>query len=164
MHPYIPYLLSDIKAAHRIEIPITPVREMSFEEQMEEIEEWVEVDPPHTFGYFCGLESANFPPPEQLTKKDMNQVCKAFEQMMLTWNFCIDLPNNLPAALRYSLLIKNIDEKTTITNGGITHIDYCSGYAPDCPLKEYCCCLEFWNSLPDDEMNDTSYDPNELPF
>ena len=166
MHPYLPHLLSDIESAHRTEIPKEPVRKISFEEEMEEIERWVQDDEPeHTFGYYCGLASTNFPPPEQLTKKDMKLVCKAFKQMMFTWNLDIDLPENFPTAFRYSFLIKTLNEKTAIVNSGCMSFDYCSGHAPDCIFKEYCRCLKYYKNFPDNDMDNITYnDSDELPF
>ncbi|MBC7873321.1 MAG: hypothetical protein H7Y01_04955 [Ferruginibacter sp.] len=74
MHPYLPHLLTDIAAAHRTEIPVEQKPTISFEEEMEEIVKWVEGEEPlHTFGYHCGLDTINFPPPEQLTDKEMKQ-------------------------------------------------------------------------------------------
>lgn len=166
MHPYLPHLLLDIEAAHRTDIPKEPERKISFEEEMEEIEKWLEgEEPDRTFGYYCGLEAGNFPPPEQLTKKDMKEVCKAFEQMMFTWNLDISLPKNFPITLRYSFLIKTLNEKTAIVNNGFMSFDYCSGYAPDCVFKEYCSCLKSYNDDTGEDMDHTtSGDPNELPF
>ncbi len=167
MHPYIPHLLDDIFAARRTEVPEVPAdREISFEEEMEEMEKWIDCEEPeHTFGYYCGLEAGNFPPPGQLTKKDMKLVIKAFKHMMFTWNSGIDMPANLPVALKYSFLVNTLDEKTTIVNSGFMTFDYCSGYAPDCVFKEYCSCLKFYNKNDGDEMNDfTSNDTDELPF
>ena len=67
MYPYLPHLLADIKAAHRQEIPLAQEQLQTFEEEMEEIEKWVSgEEAEHTFGYYCGLESKNFPPPDQL--------------------------------------------------------------------------------------------------
>lgn len=78
MYPYLKHLFSDIATAHRTETVIEQKTPMSFEEEMEEIESWVEEEPAHTFGYHCGLESANFPPPQQLTNEEMQQVIAAF--------------------------------------------------------------------------------------
>lgn len=62
-------------------------------------------------------------------------------------------------------LVKTLDEKTAIVNSGFMNIDYCSGYAPNCIFKEFCSCLEYWNSLPDDDINNISYDASEnFPF
>ena len=165
MHPYLPHLISDIETAHRTEIPKEPERKMSFEEEMEEIEKWLEGDEPdHTFGYYCGLDANNFPHQEQLTKKDMKEVCKAFRHMMFTWNLDIALPKNFPTALQYFFLIKTLNEKTTIVNSGFVSFDYCSGYAPDCVFKEYCMCLKYYNNSDNDMNNTTNGDSDELPF
>lgn len=167
MHPYIPHLLNDILLAQRPEIPEVPLqKEISFEEEMEDIEKWImHEEPEHTFGYYCGLEAINFPPASQLTKKDMHRVVKAFLHMMFTWNSGIDFPENFPVALQYSLVVNTLNEKTTIVNTGFMHFDYCTGYAPDCVFKEYCPCLKFYNDFDEDEMNDLSWnDGDDLPF
>ncbi len=166
MHPYLPHLLADIEAAHRTEITEVETREISFEEEMEDMEKWLEGDEPeHTFGYYCGLESVNFPPASQLTKKDMKLVIKAFKHMMFTWNSGIDLPEKFPVDLQYSFLVKTLDEGTTIVNSGFMTFDYCSGYAPDCVFKEYCSCLQFYNECDENEMDNFSVDDTgALPF
>ena len=165
MHPYIPHLLHDIAAAHRTEqpgeIPITK----SFEEEMEDIERWVEGEEyEHTFGYYCGLQAENFPPPEQLTRKEIKLVNKAFMHMMFTWNHDADFPKTLPPETTYSMLVNTLNEKTFIPQDGFVGFDYCTGYAPDCIFKEYCPCLEFWNSLPDEDMSMPDLKDDELPF
>lgn len=167
MHPYIPHLLADIAAACRPEIDIEEMfREpQTLEEHFEEIERWTEgEDPERTFGYYCGLESMNFPPMEQLTVKDMKLVCKAFERLLFTWNSGIDLPKNLPVNMRYHFIVNTLNEEFTPVNSGFMTIGYCNGYAPDCIFKEYCTCLEFWNDLPDDDMDDVDTWSDELPF
>lgn len=146
MHPYLPHLLFDIEAAYRAELPKGHGRKISFEEEMAEVEQWLQgEEADHTFGYHCGLDSQNFPPPEQLTKKDMKEVCNAFRQMMFTWNLDISLPKNFPVELQYSFLVKTLDEKTMIVDDGFVGFDYCSGDAPACVFKEYCMCLKYYN-------------------
>jgi hypothetical protein len=66
----------------------------------------------------------------------MKKVCKAFEQMMFTWNLDISLPENFPTALQYPFLVKTLNEKTTIVNIGF---DYCSGYVPAVFLRNIVC-------------------------
>ena len=152
MHPYVPYIINDINAACRTEPTYERSYPKSFEEEMEEIERWLEGEEyEHTFGYYCGLQSENFPPPEQLSNEELEIVNNAFQKMMFTWNLDIDLPKSLPAAFAYSLLVNTLNEKTMIPNDGFCSFDYCTGYAPDCIFKEYCSCIEFWNSLPDDQ-------------
>ncbi len=147
MHPYLPHLLNDITSAHRQEIPAEQKQPKTFEEEMEEIEKWVEgEEPAHTFGYYCGLDAINFPPPKQLTDAEMKLVITAFGQMMFSWNLDIDLPESLPLAIVYTMTIDTLNTKTEIANSGMMSFDFCTGYAPGCVFKEYCPCLEIWNT------------------
>lgn len=146
MHPYIPHLLADITAAHRTEAP-EPVFPKTVEEELEDMERWLEgEEPAHTFGYYCGLSIEQFPPAAQLTKKEMKLVCKAFKQMMFSWNFSADLPKTLPPNLHYEFLISTLNKKTDIVNSGFITFEFCSCYPPDCVFKEYCTCRKFWNT------------------
>lgn len=154
MHPYLFHLLADITAAHRRETPIVQELPDSFEEEMEEIERWVErEEPAHTFGYYCGLETISFPPEEQLTDKEMKQVITAFGQMMFSWNLGIDLPKLLPLHIAYKMTVDTLDRKTEIVNSGMMTFDFCTGYAPDCIFKEYCPCLEYWNNRTNEDCS-----------
>lgn len=167
MHPYLPHLLSDIAAAYCNETNFGATKSlMTFEEEMEAIENWVEGEEPnHTFGYYCGLETINFPPPHQLTDEEMTQVIRTFEQMMFTWNMAVSLPEQLPVPRAYSLIIDTLNIKTDIIKTGRMTIDFCTGYAPDCVFKEYCPCLEIWNEQKKEVNGDgTDIATNELPF
>lgn len=147
MHPYIPHLIADIKTAHRKEIQEEENIPQSLEEHLEEIEAWVRGDEPeHTFGYHCGLKSEDFPPPEQLTEKEMKLIRNEFERMMYTWNVDIDLPEKLPVDFAYKMIVDTLDTKIMIVTSGSTGFDFCSGNAPDCIFKEFCPCLESWNN------------------
>lgn len=165
MHPYIPHLLEDIANAHRTEIP-EPEPPKSFEEEMEAIERWCEGDdeePAHNFSYYCSLLPENFPPASQLSNEEILLVNEAFRKMMFSWNMEIGLPETMPAAIQYTYIVDTLNEKVTIVNSGFMSFDFCTGYAPDCKLKEYCSCLEIWNSLPEEDMN-TGTEGDELPF
>ena len=161
MHPYLPHLLSDIAAAHCKEPP-EPEYPKTFEEEMEEVERWIEgEEPAYTFGYFCGLNTEQFPPPEQLIKKEMKLVCKAFSQMMFSWNLSADLPKTLPTNRYYELLISTLNMKSDIVSSGFMTFEFCPSYPPDCILKEYCTCRKFWDT---DETDPLPQAPDELPF
>jgi hypothetical protein len=161
MHPYIPYLLNDIAAAHRTGPP-EPDYPKTIEEELEEIERWVEgEESPHTFSYYCGLETVNFPPPEQLTHEEIKQVLTAFGHMMFSWNLDIDLPEALPLPIAYKMTVDTLNSKTAIVNSGMMSFDFCTGYAPDCVFKEYCPCREFWDK---EETDPPPQKPGELPF
>ncbi len=83
---------------------------------------------------------------------------------MFTWNLDADFPETLPVAIAYAMLVNTLNEKTNIPKSGFMSFDYCTGYAPDCRFKEYCSSLIFGNSLPDEDMNMTSSETDELPF
>lgn len=154
VHPYVPHLLEDIKAAHRPEdfygIDFAP---QTIEEELEMIERWVagEFDnPAHTFGYYCGLKPENYPPPDQLSDRDIKLICDAFKKPLFSWNASIDLPVAMPVRIKYTFMVNTLNEGFTPVNIGFIGFDYCSGYAPDCPFGEYCPCLEIWNNDNDD--------------
>ncbi len=67
----------------------------------------------------------------------MKSVLIEFNEMLLTWNVSIDLPENLPTKFAYHLSILRLDVKTDIVNEGMVHFDFCTGNAPECELKEY---------------------------
>lgn len=163
MHPYLPHLLSDIAAAHCTEASDEEQsEEQSFEQHIEEVERYLEgKEPDHTFGYYCGLESINFPPPEQLTAEELQQVCIAFQKMMASWNADISLPENFPLDWRYRFLTDTLQEGFSPVSSGFITFDYCTGYAPECKLKEYCPCLKFWEV---DDTDSPQQTPDELPF
>ena len=146
MNSYIPFLLIDIKNSHHpsserhIESPI------SFEEEMEEVEKWAAgVDIPPALGHQCNLSLEQFPPVEMLSEDEMKIIMIAFQEMLTTWNMEADFPLGLPVSRAYPLLINLLNEAAWYIPGGTFHFDFCTGYAPECELKEYCPCLEFWN-------------------
>jgi hypothetical protein len=158
MHPYIPYLLDDIKRAYRNETSyMYNDSPETIEEQLEQIDRWITGElETHTFGYYCGLEVANLPPAVQLDDWDIELVCDAFNKLLDSWNAAISIPDTVPLRLRYTLMISILDEEFTPVKFGTVTFDFCSGYAPDCPLKEYCPCLDIWNE------NDDSLDSNNI--
>lgn len=161
IHPYIPHLLDDIKAAHRDketnERDSTPE---SIEEYLEQVDRWIngECGPEHTLGYYCGLKSENFPPQEQLSDRDIELVCNAFEELLYSWNAGLSIPESVPLRFRYTLMVSLLKDHFIPLNSGFFGFDYCTGYAPECALKEYCPCLEIWNNDDDDD----SIDPDKL--
>ena len=140
MHPYIPHLLNDITAAHRTEKPCQE-REKSFSEILEEISR-MKADRKYTFGYFCGLKKEDFPPSDQLLKKEMKLVSSAFKKMMLSWNLRCSLPKTLPADLVYDLLIRTLERKINPLECGMVQFSYCSMNTTNCLLGPHCTCLK----------------------
>jgi hypothetical protein len=161
MHPYIPHLLEDIANAHRKKSKEDFSKPQTMEKHFEEIENWIAQDPPNTFGDYCGLKVEDFPPSNQLSEDDMTTVCKAFNKMMSSWNLDIDLPENLPIHIAYSMTIDTLNQKTAIVNHGFMTFDYCSGSPEGCIFKEYCPCIDRLKDLPKDF--DLDFGDEELP-
>lgn len=148
MRSYITYLLKDIKKAHRPSTsPDFPEIAVSFEEEMEEVEKWVTgTNIPSSLGLQCGLSFEQFPPHDQLAQEEVEAIMVAFHEMLSTWNMQVDFPDCLPHSRAYPLLINILKEEGWYLPGGTLHFDFCTGYAPECELKEYCPCLKYWNS------------------
>ena len=149
MKRYLDNLLSDIRNAHRSTFhPNTTAKKISFLEEMEIVENWVAgtVDQ-STLSYHCGLQASEFPPENQLQSSEMEGIIEAFHEMLASWHIAADIPPNLPVQRAYPLLIGLLDKDVIYFPGGTMHFDFCTGYAPDCELKEYCPCLKHWNSM-----------------
>jgi hypothetical protein len=143
MHAYIPHLLEDINKAYRNRDCLLREPVQSIEEEFEAIERWLSEDPTTTFGEYCGLKTADFPPAEQLSEADMAMVLEAFKKMMLSWNLDIDLPKALPLSIAYTMTVDTLNQKTSIVNEGFMSFDYCSGSPEECVFREHCSCLKY---------------------
>ena len=144
MHPYIKYLLQDIKKAERSENEnLIPSHPSSFEEEMVEIERYISGEGQRPFSYFTGLKRNNFPPNEQLSEEDIKLVMQTWIKMFKTWNASIDFPRYMPLREQYEFLRNSVLETDfTPVNSGCIHFDFCSGHAPDCDWGKYCQCLD----------------------
>lgn len=142
MPSYLSHLLEDIRAAHRTDSPKTESE--SLEDHFRNVDRWISGDAEQTLGYYCGLETGAFPPYDQLSEIEVKKVCDAFMAMLATWRVDLDLPAELPLHRKYELMVGLLDHEFTPFNSGMFIFDFCTGYAPDCELKEYCYCLQFW--------------------
>jgi hypothetical protein len=138
MHPYIPHLLEDIASAYQLEQPIAST-DQGLLDIVEEMRKRVE-EPGHSLGYYCGLGAENFPPPDQLLKKEMKLISGALKKMMLSWNLKCDLPRKFPPELAYAFLIKTLEKRIDPNYGGLKVVNFCSMNPLVCLLKEYCAC------------------------
>lgn len=149
MHPYIKHLLEDIKNAKRAKNDSLGYKKpTTFEEEMEEIERYVSGEGEKPVSAFTGLNKENFPPSEQLTDDEMEIVLTAYDKMLATWNTQIDWRDNMPIKAKYDFLLKFVlNHRVTPLYGGMMHLDFCTGYAPDCDWGEYCPCKETWDDF-----------------
>jgi hypothetical protein len=154
MDAYIVHLLSDILEAEGPALsPPNFFYLENTEDDTEDPERWPENDPVYTFGYYCGLSREQFPPADRLNSLQMEKLCAAFTRMMFSWNLDTDIPDDVPLAKKYQLLVSTLDIKTDICNRDLTTFDLCSDDPPSCPMGEYCSCKKFLH-------DDTSLEEN----
>ncbi len=97
-----------------------------------------------------------FPPAERLTEPQIESLIAAITHLWASRNWQPDfLRDDIPAALRYKLLVDKWDEPSQYISGGTMHVEFCS-YRPDeCPFGErYCFCKgvhDFLDTLPDED-------------
>jgi hypothetical protein len=169
-HPlqsYVNYLIEDIKNAERPEVPYQQGNmdneEESLEEHFAEIERWIEHEPETTFSQHSGLKSEQFPPAEKLNVTQLRLIIKCFKKLLYSWNLDASIPDKLPPAKYYTLLISVLDKKTDIFTDGCLTIEFCEYDTASCPFGEFCECKDFEA----DDMTDfdlTNRSPDDLPF
>lgn len=152
MHPYLPFLLEDIKAAHCTENVEDDqlISEVSGTESLLNIlskELLLAQDYSVPFSDYCGLASEQFPPVDQLDSQDIEKVCQAMEAMLSSWHAVLDYPDTMSLTLQYRLLVRILDEDFTPNGEGLWCFDFCSGYPPDCCLKDQCSCRKDWDDF-----------------
>lgn len=149
MHPYLKHLIEDIQNAERQEDDLIAFpKPTTFEEQMQEVERYISGLGELPLSKYTGLNSQDFPPAHQLADAEMELVLMAFDKMLFTWNIAIDWPKKMPVTARYDHLLNFVlEEKVTPVNTGTMHLDFCTGYAPDCDWGTYCHCLKSWKDF-----------------
>ena len=85
MEKYVKQLVEDIHNAHRQLTKEETQKAETFEQHIAEVERYIAGEEDllqQTFGYQCGLNKEQFPPPNRLTFEQMNTVCDAFEKLL----------------------------------------------------------------------------------
>lgn len=169
MEQYIIQLIEDILAAHRTTNDYVEEVDDSFEAHIADVERYLSGEGEQKIADFSGLYAEQFPPKERLNENQMKQVVEAYQLMLQSWNIDIYLPEQLPIAMKYELLIGTLDRSVYVTNDEYSHIgiDLCSYDVDNCPFgSEYCSCkedLKEWESKENDRENYES-DDDEWPF
>src|SRR6187402_2065352 len=93
---YVDYLLEDIKLAEEKTGSLNQIPgKEDLADHFMEVERLVLEEPLNTFGEICGLTKEQFPPVEQLSKKQTKEVIKAIHQLLHSWNMGVDFPKKL---------------------------------------------------------------------
>lgn len=101
--------------------------------------------PMKTFSELTGISPGQLPPPDQLSTAQQIQLGQAIIELWRIFNILAEFPDTVPDEAYYSILRKcwTAEEVQVL---GLTHLhyDFCTGYAPDCILGEYCPCKKYW--------------------
>ncbi len=171
MQKYVNQLLQDIKQI-TLQREKTLQKESKKEESKEdfmdylkEVDQYVSEIPKHNMYYHFNIEKIVFPPAEKLTDLQMASLIDALKDIWAVHRFACDYPAEVPIRIIYPLFLETMDEPVFLHTYGVSHLDFCSSYPPDCPYKEYCTCQEIWDELEDDDpMEVKGTDKDELPF
>ena len=145
MKKYLTQLLEDIRNAHREPVHPPKRRIKSFENEFEEIDNYTSGrNIPPILSVQSGLSRDQFPPASKLTDEEIKSVIDAFGEFLLSYHICVDIPDGVPLDRSYELYISTLDQEAWFFSTGTLHMDFCTGYAPDCELKEYCPCRDVW--------------------
>jgi hypothetical protein len=145
MQTYITQLIeelhaSQINAQHVINKQLI---EENFEAHMADVEHYLSNDGAQPIYEIIGLLPECFPPATRLNENQLTTVSSALLECLSSWNICIDLPEKLPAALAYTLLVKSLQDKIVVQNSGVIHLELCHYDSEDCPFgTAYCRCMD----------------------
>lgn len=144
MRHYLRQLLQDIAAARRPDVPPSPPPPVP-DSPFADAERYLHEEPGLSLGQHCGLKTEGFPPAERLAETQQRAVAEALKETYASYGVDLELPDELPSALRYRFYVKALDEKCFIDYGGFTTIHFCEEEPEACPFGwQYCDCLEEW--------------------
>lgn len=148
MNRYIEQLIEMIRVAHHNK---PAPRKISFEEKMEEIENFWEENHP-TMAFHFGIPQEYFPPIEKLEEKHFDILVPELLSLWQTFNYHPSFPEKLPNKLRYEKMREELNKNHPLLKGtnGILGIEFCHYDPKECPFPfEYCGCKEYYL----DELN-----------
>ncbi len=145
MQKYVDQLIEDIE-----EIIVwynegsLPQKSNSFEEQIEEVERYINEKPTKTFGSYTGLTKVQFPPPERLSFDQMNALANALDKLLFTLHIRASIPQIIPVVAAYETFVGLLDRAVMIMKRGLMGIEFCSYEYKKCPWDlTYCTCVEY---------------------
>jgi hypothetical protein len=144
MQTYITQLVEDLTAAQGVVSNTKQVPTLeSFEDYIAEVERNLRDEGERCIKDIIDIQEVAFPPANRLNPAQLNAVSDAYLECLYSWNICIDMPENLPEALRYTLLISTLNTKIIVMAHGFTHIELCNYDSTCCPFGiEFCSCIE----------------------
>jgi len=144
MQTYITKLIEDLTAAQNKEVHTNQnTTTESFEDYIAEVERYLSGEGEQPIRDVIGIQEECFPPTNRLTTEQLNAVSDAYLECLESWSICIDIPEKLPAALQYNLLVGTLKQKVIVMDSGVTHLELCNYDSESCPFGlEFCRCID----------------------
>lgn len=138
MQRYIEQIISDLKAAQK---NAPPDPQLGTEKTYEEFEEKmlaIENTPMQAPKKLFGVSFEELPPPEKLNPEQMKQITDAICETLQAFDCFVDFRDNMPLDFRYKILRNQFADDFDLMPGFGYHIDFCTGWCPECEIFEYC--------------------------
>ena len=117
-----------------------PPGEVSFENQVAEVEIYTKGEATNTMFDYFGFSSELFPPINILTKKQADALTQMILRMWAAFNYMATFPKDTPSEILYPILCKQMKEPQLLLNNGIIGIEFCEYNPKTCPFDSYCTC------------------------
>lgn len=143
MELYVSQLLEDIDEAvlHQLREETEQNESSDIDDRFFETLEASIDEPDYTMGSKLGFERIQFPPSEKLTSLQLRKLVLAIKELWRAFHYEAVLPNSLPDAIAYRLLVEKLDERHPYLPMGTWHIEFCDYDYENCPLgQQYCSC------------------------
>ncbi len=114
------------------------------EASLAEAERFVEHEPLITMFDHFGLRPEEFPPAEQLTDEQLDELVFAIRRLWAAFNFTAVVPSVAPARIVYPLLLQRMTRPAMVMNFGHVGIEFCQYEPAECPFgTEWCECKQY---------------------
>lgn len=107
---------------------------------MEEMERWMEDSAEQSMFYHFDLNEHQFPPVERLTDEQLEELVFNLHRLWNAFNFTAVVPDNAPARMVYSILLKRMLKPAMVLQHGHIGVEFCHYEPTDCIFKAYCSC------------------------
>ena len=148
LQPYLDGLLADLRERHGQFPPEPNLRALAPDPTYpEEVEDTIAYlyGPEYAMSELFDLGAEAFPPAAELSQDQAAALAEAILDLWRSLNIEADLPQGLPLALAYPVLVRRWGgEPVPVVRQGRVHVAFCDYEPADCPWPEaYCACRDF---------------------
>jgi hypothetical protein len=138
--------------------------EQAFQEEMEEIEKFVE-GKGERLEDIIGIPQSLLPEDEKLSDAQLQRLVKEMEKLLQAWNFYPEYPENAPARMKYQALREIWINDFIHMTEGMVHINFCGDNGKNCIFPGYCNHHTDIGDVADESLTeDFFFDGKDLPF